>query len=341
MNKNSRKVKILATIIDRFLEFGEPVGSKTVSQILEDRVSSATIRNEMAELAILGYLLKPHISSGRVPSLQGYRFYVDKLLNVHRLSLEEEKFIDESLVGAMFEPEKFMKKTTYVLAQLTFSTTFSVTKPSLTSKIMEIMLMQIGLSEAILVLKIDSGMVKSLIFKCDYSLSPGILKVFQDILTEKFCGLSLKVLSEKFEEMLADLTSATTRLIAPIIKALVSVSKQAGEAEVETAGRNNLLRFSGIKSESIMKIFDFLDNGENMVKTFFGGDYHLGRNIAVYIGDENPKFEFKDTTLFATSFNFGGRSGVLGAICPLPANFSRVTSVLNHVSRTIENISRF
>ena len=123
---DDRKVKILKAVIQNYLDTGEPVGSRTISKLTDLQLSSATIRNEMADLEKSGYLDKVHTSSGRVPSAKGYRFYVDELMQDDRISLDEIKYISEKLETKVNEIEDLTKITATTISEITHYTTVTI-----------------------------------------------------------------------------------------------------------------------------------------------------------------------------------------------------------------------
>ena len=129
MELSGRKKKILAAVVEEYIRTAEPVGSKTVAQTAELGCSSATIRNELAELASMGYLEQPHTSAGRVPTALGYRTYVNSLMERYRLSLEELSLLNELTAYKMDELGKIMEQASHVISEVTNYPAIAVIKP--------------------------------------------------------------------------------------------------------------------------------------------------------------------------------------------------------------------
>ena len=130
MDLGERKQKILTAIIEAYIQSGEPVGSKTVVEKLDNAVSSATIRNEMAELTTLGFLEQPHTSAGRIPSPAGYRFYIDRLMQDYRLSVDETQSINQAMESRMQELDKAMSQVGKLVSKLTNLPAYTMTAPA-------------------------------------------------------------------------------------------------------------------------------------------------------------------------------------------------------------------
>jgi len=168
---DERKKKILQAIIEEYINTAEPVSSGVIVENYDLNCSSATIRNEMAELEHLGYIEKPHTSSGRVPSAKGYRFYVDELLNDEKISLDEIQYIKERLEFKVNEIQDLTKITTNTLSEITHYTTVSIGPKTEQQLIEEIKFVLLGTRMLMVVIVTDSGLVKETIIKYDEDIT--------------------------------------------------------------------------------------------------------------------------------------------------------------------------
>ena len=203
MDISERKLKILAAIVETYVKTGEPVGSKALCEALDCSVSSATIRNEMADLSEMGLLEQPHTSAGRIPSHAGYRLYIDKLMEQKPLSEEEQRFIDGSLSASADNPEHLLEDASQVLAELTSYAAISTTPSDEEATVRHLQFVQTGRRTAMVVLLTSSGILKNKIFRCDYDLSPDILRVFHKLLNEKIAGIPVASITPAYIQTLA------------------------------------------------------------------------------------------------------------------------------------------
>lgn len=331
LEPKDRKLKILSSIIDRYVLNGDPVGSKALCEDLEYEFSSATIRSDMARLVDLGYLLQPHVSSGRVPSDQGYRLYINKLMPKKPLSLEEKIFINGILSVSATDPEKLLTGAAKVLSEITNFTAIVTTPPSSESTVRDITFVKIGRMTAMMVLMTSDGMVKNKIFRCDYELNDEILYMFSGILNGKFRGEKLKDITPEFVDILVGEDRELALLLLPVIDVLMDAAKEACEVEVKIYGQKNLLSIPGITTEMVINIFNFLENKEKVLKLLDLGEY----GVKFTVGDENKYMELKDASVVSFHYGIGGKIGTIGIIGPTRMNYGKVYSQLEYVASLI------
>ena len=168
MELDERKVKILKAIISNYLETGEPVGSRTISKYTDLNLSSATIRNEMADLEEMGYIIQPHTSAGRIPTQQGYRYYVDNLMKIVAVSQRGRELVEDKLYRNAESPENILKSAADLLSELTGLTAVATTPNSAESRIHKISFVQTGSHTAMTVVIASNGIIKNqlLLYHC-------------------------------------------------------------------------------------------------------------------------------------------------------------------------------
>ena len=168
---DERKRKILKEIVDEYIESAEPVSSAIIVEKYEQDISSATVRNDMAELEKAGYLEKPHTSAGRIPSAKGYRLYVDELLKYDDISLEEIKYIGEKLENKVAGIEELTKIATTTLSEITHYTTVSIGPKTSKQNIEEIKFVMLGTRMLMGIIVTDTGLVRETIIKFDEDIT--------------------------------------------------------------------------------------------------------------------------------------------------------------------------
>ena len=189
MELAERKQKILSAVVENFIKTGEPVGSKTLIDETDLKVSSATVRNDMADLTQKGYLVQPHTSAGRIPTQQGYRYYVDNLMKIVAVSQRGRELVEDKLYRNAESPENILKSAADLLSELTGLTAVATAPNSAESRIHKISFVQTGSHTAMTVVIASNGIIKNQLFRCEFIITPEILEVFDKALNELFDGV--------------------------------------------------------------------------------------------------------------------------------------------------------
>ena len=188
MEMTERKEKILAAVVEKYIQTGEPIGSKALVDSLGLSVSSATVRNEMADLSDMGYLEQPHTSAGRIPSNQGYRYYVEHLMTTCDMSPNEKSIISSKLRESSGEPQSVLEKANNILADLTHCTAVSTTPSEAQAVVKRIELVPIGTRTAMVVMLTTTGMLKTKVCRTDKEITIDIAENFYNIAKQYFIG---------------------------------------------------------------------------------------------------------------------------------------------------------
>ena len=331
MDQNSRKYKVLAEIVENYISTGEPVGSKTICENSDLSFSSATIRSEMAELVSFGYLTQPHVSSGRVPSCRGYRLYINKLMNEKPLGSDEKNLINGALASASTDPESLLEAAADILAEITGFTSVMTTPLNQSSKILDIKFVKISRRGGMLVLVTSSGMVKNKLFRCDYDLNEEILKMFEKILGEEFIGKLLSEVNPETVNILVSSDVSVSTLLLPMIKVLLEAVKEAYEVKVKICGQKNLLSIPGVSLETVVDIFNFLEEKEKVLDLFSSEKY----GVNFIVGEENTYRQLKNSSICFSRYSVADRFGVLGLIGPTRMDYGKVRSDMEYTSSLI------
>ena len=193
-----RKKQILAIITERYIATAEPVGSKAICAHMGNAVSSATIRNDMADLVELGLLEQPHTSAGRVPSQAGYRYYVDNLMTSYELGIDEQERIKIWLQSFSGEPDKLLEKAGSILAELTNCVAVSSSPSDDEAFIRRIELVPLSDHTAMIVLLATSGILKSAVVRCEAEINVEIAEIFYNICQTYFTGRNVSDITLTF-----------------------------------------------------------------------------------------------------------------------------------------------
>jgi heat-inducible transcriptional repressor len=332
MDIGERKLKILAAIVETFVETGEPVGSKALCEALDFSVSSATIRNEMAELVDMGLLEQPHTSAGRVPTHQGYRLYINRLMNRRAITEEEQQFIDGNLPHGAVDPEDLLEDASEVLAELTKLAAVSTTPLDEDATIRGVQFVQTGRRSALAVLMTSSGMIKNRQFRCDYDLTPEVLRVFYSLLNERLAGLPLSSLTPGFVQTMAASMGELTMLLPPVLVAVLEAARDAMAAEVRLEGQTNLLFLPEFEPETARRIMEFLNRRDELARLLNS----QGASIRVLIGRENERPELSDSSVLIARYTMGGRdAGAIGLIGSTRMNYPKMIASLEYLATRV------
>ena len=220
---DERKKKILQAVIDEYIQSAEPVSSGSIAGKYSLNYSSATIRNEMADLEKEGYLDKPHTSSGRVPSALGYRLYVDELLKEDNISLEEIKYIKSKLETRVNEMEELTKIATNTLSEITHYTTVAIGPKNNLQNIEEVKFVLLGKRMLMAIILTDTGIIKETIIKFDEDISEEQVKTLTFIFNNKLKGKPLEEIDRPLEEYIFSQMNYSLKVIKPVMEQLNKV----------------------------------------------------------------------------------------------------------------------
>ena len=329
---NDRKKKILQAIIEEYIETAEPVSSNTIVSKYGMNFSSATVRNEMAELETIGYLDKPHTSAGRVPSAKGYRFYVNELLKDDNISLEEIKYIQSKLETKVNAIEDLTKIATTTLSEITHYTTVSIGPKTSNNLIEEIKFVLLGTRMLMAIIVTDAGIIKETIIKFDEDITDEQVETLNYMFNNKLKGKPLEIIKGPMEEYIQQEMNYSINVIKPIIEQLKKVLAEDEKLYLE--GANKSFELPEFKSLEIAKNFvNILDTKDIILDMLNNG---FAEDINVYIGDENENEELKDFSIVTFKHSIGNKSlGTIGIIGPTRMDYSKVISVMKYISKKL------
>lgn len=328
---DDRKKKVLQAIVEEYINTAEPVSSNALTKNYGLNCSSATIRNEMAELEKSGYLDKTHTSSGRIPSEKGYRYYVDELVNDKDISLEEIKYISDKLETKVNEIEDLTKIAANTISEVTHYTTVSI-GPRTTSQIIEeIKFVLLGSRMMMAVILTDTGMVKETIIKFDEDITEKQVQTINYMFNKKLRGEPLETIDRPLEDYLYDEMTYSVNVVKPIIE---QIKKVLEEDKIYLEGANKSFELPEFNSLEVAKNFvNILDTKElvaDMLNTGFAED------IKVYIGDENEQKQLKDFSVVTFKHKVNGKDlGTIGIIGPKRMDYSKVISVMKYINKKL------
>lgn len=331
---NDRKKKILQAIVDEYVETAEPVSSGVLCDKHGIDYSSATIRNEMAELEKEGYLSKVHTSSGRVPSAKGYRLYVNELLKEQNLSLEETKYIKSQLENKVDEIEELTKITTNTLSEITHYTTVAIGPRTTEQIIEEIKFVLLGTRMVMCVIVTDGGLVKETIIKFNEDIRDEQVQNLNSIFNSKLKGKPLEKIDKPLEEYIFSELNYSVEVIKAIINQINKIIEE--EEKIYYEGANKVFEqpeFQNVQmAKNFINILDRKDLVMNLLNSEFSDD------INVYIGDENADDDLQDFSIITFKQRINDKEmGTIGIIGPKRMDYSKVIAVMKYIKGLMGN----
>ncbi len=334
MQLGDRKRKILQAIIKDYIKTAEPVGSRTISKNHIPSLSSATIRNEMADLEELGYLYQPHSSAGRIPSDLGYRVYVDSMLSKYKLTISEMLSMHETLVKKMKEANDTLSELSSVLAHISSYAALSVSSSSGKVIIDSVQVLYINSSRVVVLLVLQDGSIKTKLIQTA-GITENQVAALTGILTSKLSGLSVSDITLDLIMSIKLLSTDNKQLIDGIMEFISEVTCDDGH-RFAVDGSANLLNFPEYSDvEKAKKVLNFMHNKNNIRSL---ATIPLEENgISVLIGHENPFEELGDCSMAVLSYNISGKAGRIALVGPKRMDYSKAVSMLEYLKDELSN----
>ena len=282
-NLDNRKRKILQAIVEEYIETSEPVSSGSLVQNEELHCSSATIRNEMAELEQIVFLEKPHTSAGRVPSEKGYRYYVDELLREDNLSRKEMEMIREMLEAKVNGLEDLARIATTTLSEITHYTTISIEPNVNNHTIVDIKFILLGTRVLMAVILTDSGIIRESIIKFDEDLTTDQVNDLTYVFKNKLVGKPLEKIQGPLEEYIMAEINTGVKVIEKIIEEINKLLESSSKAYIE--GANKVVDMPEFKKIDMAKDFLNVIDAKDIIADVI--------NTGMAKGDDIKKFSAK------------------------------------------------
>ena len=335
MALSDRKKKILAAVVEEYIRTAEPVGSKTVAQTAKLSCSSATIRNELAELAGMGYLEQPHTSAGRVPTPQGYRIYVNELMERQKLSLEETEAINRSLSGKLSELDQLLSSVGSLAASMTNYPAMAIAAPP-AATIKRFDLIYIDANTFIIVAMMSNDTVRNKLVHLPVSVGQDMIARLSAVFNANFTGITedkISPLAIRAAERAVDDTMGLTGVIASFA---IEILSEARTAETCVTGANRLLSQPEFqdpaKAHALMSYISDAEHIKELPEVYGNAE----NGVKVLIGPENVAEELKDSSVVIASYDMGDNTkGLIGVVGPTRMDYSTVAAKLGLIARAL------
>ena len=335
MELTDRKKKVLRSVVDLYIRTAEPVGSKAITELPDMKYSSATIRNEMADLTAMGYLEQPHTSAGRIPSAAGYRLYVDELMLDYRLTMDETHSINAAIEEKMERVDRMVEKVARLVSQATDLPAISMAARQGGATVKRFDLILAGEGSFILVLMLSNDEVVNKLIKLPLNVEEADLKVLSALLNATMTGTT--EFSAELMDRLMRSAGAAAGLVPVIMEFTADTLHRQGSTNMAVAGQMRLLgqpEYRDVdKAQKLLTSLDeeALSNLPAVIQNTNG--------TQVLVGPENVAQELKDTSVVVTKFDIGdGMQGMIGVVGPTRMDYAKVTARLSYFAESLSKM---
>ncbi|MBR5800782.1 MAG: heat-inducible transcription repressor HrcA [Lachnospiraceae bacterium] len=338
MQLDDRKIKIMQAIIRNYLETGEPVGSRTISKYTDLNLSSATIRNEMADLEEMGYILQPHTSAGRIPSDKGYRLYVDTMMEEKERELEELK---EMMIEREDKMDHLLKQVAKLLAVNTNYATMISAPAVHKNKLKFIQLSRVDVHQLLAVIVMEGNVIKNNILPVAGELTDETLLKLNILLNTHLNGLTLEEINLATIAALKTQAGIHSDIVSEVMDAIAEGIKEEEDLQIYTSGANNIFKYPELadntKASEIINTFEEKQMLTEFVQEQLSDETNTG--IQVYIGNETPIQTMKDCSVVTATYELGeGMRGTIGIIGPKRMDYDKVIGTLRTITHQLDDL---
>ncbi len=337
MELTERKKKVLRAIVDLYISTAEPVGSKAIAELPDMNYSSATIRNEMADLLSMGYLEQPHTSAGRVLSAAGYRLYVDELMADYRLSMDETRSINDAIEEKMQRVDKMVEKVAKLVSQATDLPAISVASRRGGATVKRFELIAAGNGSFILVVMLSNDEVVNKLIKLPLSVEDADLKLLSAVLNATMTELAPEEFTASLLERVMCSAGNAATLVPVIVEFTTDTLRRQESTNMAVAGHVRLLDQPEYRNiDRAQKVLTSLDEDalSNLPAVMQNAN-----GTKVLVGPENVAEELKDTSVVMTKFDIGdGLQGMIGVVGPTRMDYAKVTARLSYFAESLSKM---
>jgi heat-inducible transcriptional repressor len=336
MNERSREV--FRRVVEGYLESGDPVGSRTLTRTMTEKVSAATIRNVMQDLEYLGLLGSPHVSAGRIPTQRGLRMFVDGLLEVGDLNAQDRQKIDETMGSNTSDVGGMLDRISTALSGVTRGASL-VLAPKHEAPIKHVEFVALGHDRALVVLVFADGHVENRIFTPPAGQTPSSMREAANFLNALIEGKTLSDLQTAIRREIDSRRQEIDGLAHALVESGLAVWAGEGEApeRLIVRGRANLLHASGGDEEldRIRTLFDDLERKKDIAE--FLDLTQQGEGVRIFIGSENKLFSLSGSSLVVSPYMNADRKiiGAVGVIGPTRLNYGRIVPIVDYTAQLV------
>ena len=335
---NDRTREVFRRVVEGYLTSGEPVGSRTLTRTLTERVSAATVRNVMQDLELLGLLSSPHVSAGRVPTQAGLRMFVDSLLEIGSVAPEDRERIDATMGQSDQDVATLLDDVGAALSVITRGASV-VLAPKREAAIKHIEFVTLGADRALVVLVFADGQVENRIFAPPPGQTPSSMREAANFLNALAEGRTLSELRHSMVAEIAHRRQEIDSLAREMVESGLALWENAGEASERliVRGRSNLIEGAAdhVEIDRIRELFDDLERKRDIAE--FLNLTEAGDGVRIFIGSENKLFSLSGSSLVVSPYMNADRKiiGAVGVIGPTRLNYGRIVPIVDYTAQLV------
>ena len=332
MELTARKKQILKIVVESYIDTAEPLGSKAIAQRMPEKVSSATVRNELAELSDMGYLEQPHTSAGRIPSPLGYRLYVNELMERKPISDEEAAQINSTLQQELKGTDQVIAKTGQMVSSFVDYPTYAVADHTADATVRRFELIAVDTASVIAVVMLSDSRVKSRLMQLSLPLEAETLPQISHLLNTHFTGISPADMNAHLINLSDQVSGQWFLLLNQVVEYAAELLKESQQHEVFTNGASQLLKFPEFRD---------IDKAHDLMHFMVDSKEQLpvpadGSAMQILIGPENVNDALKESSVVVASYDIGdGMRGLVGVVGPTRMDYATVAARLSYFAASL------
>lgn len=334
---SDRKKKILRAVVDSFVNTAEPVGSKAIAIESELGLSSATIRNEMAELTRLGILEQPHTSAGRIPSSLGYRIYVNELMRDYKLSTEETQEINKTLRQRIAQLDGLISEVGNVLSELTNYPAYALSAPMNKQTIVRFDFIYVDANTVIVVAMLDNNTVKSKLMYFPTGIDESFMKKLSNVFNSTFTGLTEAEIDSALISAAERGANDPNGIVSAVAGFAIRTLCEAAPKKAYLTGTSHILEHPEYRDvDKARELLSYLSNDEELLKLPIPSEED---GMKIVIGPENLAEQLKESSVIVASYDLGNEMyGLLGVVGPTRMDYAKIAARLEYISKGLKFI---
>lgn len=333
---NDRERLILKLVIEDFIDSVFPISSRALCKKHDLGLSPATVRNVMLDLEEKGLLAQPHVSAGRIPTDLGYRLYVNDLMSVDPLSRSERRSVLEKLKKVSLDIDQILERASKILGEISNQLGIVLLPRFYEGVFDKLELVPINSNRTLLVVNIQSGLVKTIMLELDFEISRDTLEATSRILNERLHGLYLSEIKNSIDDRLKNVREGHPNLIQYFKSSAEEVFDFEDWEDYYFGGTRNILRqpeFTQVAQFD--NLMELLENKHNMIQ-FLEHRYDK-KPLRISIGQENAEPKLNSCSVISSDYQIGKVRGVVGIIGPTRMDYGRMVSIVKYMSHAITN----
>jgi len=335
MELTKRKKEILKVVVEDYVETAEPVGSKAIAQQMGGSVSSATVRNELADLVEMGYLEQPHTSAGRVPSPKGYRLYVNELMEKRQLSQQETENIHDSLQVKMEQLDSAMSRAGQMVSSMVNYPAYVLASGKNSTVIKRFELLAVDVKSVIAVVMDSDDRVKSQLLHTQMPVETERLPAISALLNQEFVGISRQAMMQQLMSLSGNTPPAIFMLLNQVLDYAAAVLEESARKQVYTSGASQILKLPEYRDlDKAQQMMTFLSDQKDQLPV-----PEDNTPMQILIGPENVSTALQDSSVVMASYDIGDNMrGLIGVVGPTRMDYASVAARLSFFAESMSRM---